>query len=55
MGKVDNLADTDHSLLYVFTIGHVEEWIALLVFLVTAILTSQFAVAPRNRAEREEN
>jgi len=37
--------------LYVFTIGQVEEWIALLVFLVTAILTSQLAVALRNRAE----
>jgi two-component system sensor histidine kinase KdpD len=38
--------------LYVFTISRVEEWIALFVFLVTAILTSQLAVALRNRAEQ---
>ena len=37
--------------LYVFTINRVEEWIALFVFLVTAILTSQLAVALRERAE----
>jgi len=36
--------------LYVFTINRVEEWIALFVFLVTAILTSQLAVALRKRA-----
>src|SRR5690348_18492726 len=30
--------------LYVFTINRIEEWIALVVFLVTAILTSQLAV-----------
>ncbi|GAC1565549.1 MAG: hypothetical protein NVS3B14_03620 [Ktedonobacteraceae bacterium] len=36
--------------LYVFTINRVEEWIALFVFLVTAILTSQLAVALRERA-----
>src|SRR2546425_4043425 len=29
--------------LYVFTINRIEEWIALFVFLVTAILTSQLA------------
>jgi two-component system, OmpR family, sensor histidine kinase KdpD len=38
--------------LYVFTINRVEEWIALFVFLVTAILTSQLAVALRERAEQ---
>jgi two-component system sensor histidine kinase KdpD len=37
--------------LYVFTISRVEEWIALFVFLVTAILTSQLAVALRKRAD----
>jgi len=36
--------------LYVFTINRIEEWIALFVFLVTAILTSQLAVALRERA-----
>jgi K+-sensing histidine kinase KdpD len=36
--------------LYVFTINRVEEWIALFVFLVTAILTSQLAVLLRKRA-----
>jgi len=38
--------------LYVFTINRVEEWVALFVFLVTAILTSQLAVALRERAEQ---
>lgn len=38
--------------LYVFTINRVEEWIALFVFLVTAILTSQLAVELRERAEQ---
>src|SRR5215471_13089635 len=38
--------------LYVFTIARVEEWIALFVFLVTAILTSQLAVTLRQRAEQ---
>src|SRR5574340_1780248 len=38
--------------LYVFTINRVEEWIALFVFLVTAILTSQLAVTLRRRAEQ---
>jgi two-component system sensor histidine kinase KdpD len=37
--------------LYVFTINRVEEWIALFVFLVTAVLTSQLAVTLRERAE----
>jgi two-component system, OmpR family, sensor histidine kinase KdpD len=37
--------------LYVFTINRIEEWIALFVFLVTAILTSQLAVTLRLRAE----
>src|SRR5262249_30874638 len=37
---------------YVFTIARIEEWVALFVFLVTAILTSQLAVALRNRAEQ---
>lgn len=36
--------------LYVFTINRIEEWIALFVFLVTAILTSQLAVLLRKRA-----
>jgi two-component system, OmpR family, sensor histidine kinase KdpD len=36
--------------LYVFTISRVEEWIALFVFLVTAILTSQLAVSLSKRA-----
>ncbi|HLJ36354.1 MAG TPA: ATP-binding protein [Ktedonobacteraceae bacterium] len=38
--------------LYVFTINRIEEWIALFVFLVTAILTSQLAAALRERAEQ---
>jgi two-component system, OmpR family, sensor histidine kinase KdpD len=38
--------------LYVFTINRIEEWIALFVFLVTALLTSQLAVALRERAEQ---
>lgn len=37
--------------LYTFTINRAEEWIALVVFLVTAIITSQLAVALRQRAE----
>src|ERR1700680_36206 len=36
--------------LFVFTISRVEEWIALFVFLVTAILTSQLAVSLSKRA-----
>lgn len=38
--------------LYVFTISRVEEWVALFVFLVTALLTSQLAVSLRERAEQ---
>jgi two-component system, OmpR family, sensor histidine kinase KdpD len=41
--------------LYVFTINRIEEWIALFVFLVTAILTSQLAVTLRLRAEQASN
>src|SRR5437763_6671247 len=37
--------------LYTFVIYHVEEWIALFVFLIDAILTGQLAVALRERAE----
>jgi two-component system sensor histidine kinase KdpD len=40
--------------LYVFTISRIEEWIALVVFLVTAILTSQLAVTLRRRAEQSD-
>jgi two-component system sensor histidine kinase KdpD len=36
--------------LYMFTIARVEEWVALFVFLVTAIFTSQLASALRERA-----
>ena len=36
--------------LYVFTVNRVEEWIALFVFLVTALLTSQLAIMLRERA-----
>lgn len=38
--------------LYVFTMASPAEWIALFVFLVTAILTSQLTVALRERAEQ---
>lgn len=37
--------------LYILTMYRVEEWIALFVFLITAILTSQLAVMLRERAE----
>src|SRR5206468_8167466 len=40
--------------LYVFTINRIEEWIALFVFLVTAILTSQLAATLRQRAEQSD-
>ena len=40
--------------LYVFTINRIEEWIALFVFLVTAILTSQLAVTLHMRAEQSD-
>jgi two-component system sensor histidine kinase KdpD len=36
--------------LFIFTMNRVEEWIALVVFLITAILTSQLAVSLRERA-----
>jgi two-component system, OmpR family, sensor histidine kinase KdpD len=36
--------------LYTLTIDHAEEWIALITFLVTAIMTSQLAVALRGQA-----
>lgn len=38
--------------LYMFTINRVEEWLALFVFLATAILTGQLASALRERAEQ---
>lgn len=44
--------------LYTFTIGKFDEWLALFMFLVTAIITSQLASALRQRAEqarRREN
>jgi len=37
--------------LYVFTISRLEEWIALFIFLVTALITGQLAVLLRQRAE----
>src|SRR5712692_3622442 len=43
---------------YTFTIGKFDEWLALFVFLVTAIITGQLASALRQRAEqarRREN
>ena len=38
--------------LYAFTIGRFEEWLALFVFLATAIITGQLASAMRLRAEQ---
>src|SRR5574337_1451328 len=38
--------------LYAFTVDKFEEWLALFVFLVTAIITSQLAAALRRRAEQ---
>lgn len=38
--------------LYTFTIASVEEWLALFVFLATAIITGQLASALRERAEQ---
>ncbi len=38
--------------LYTFVIYRIEEWVALFVFLVDAILTGQLAVALRERAEQ---
>ncbi len=37
---------------YTFTIAKVDEWLALFVFLVTAIITSQLASALRQRAKQ---
>ena len=37
--------------LYTFSVGALEEWLALFVFLVTAIITGQLASALRQRAE----
>ncbi len=37
--------------LYTFTMYHWEEWLALIMFLVTALLTSQMAVLTKTRAE----
>lgn len=37
--------------LYTFTVNRVEEWIALVVFLVDAIITGQLAAGVRSRAE----
>jgi len=38
--------------LYKFTIAHTEEWLALVVFLATAIITGQLASALRQRAQQ---
>src|SRR5437773_3042657 len=38
--------------LYTFTIGRFEEWLAIFVFLATAIITGQLASAMRLRAEQ---
>ncbi|HEU0003177.1 MAG TPA: ATP-binding protein [Ktedonobacteraceae bacterium] len=38
--------------LYTFTIGKVDEWLALFIFLATAITTGQLASALRQRAEQ---
>src|SRR5947209_4025143 len=38
--------------LYKFTIAHTEEWLALVVFLATAIITGQLASALRQRAKQ---
>src|SRR6516225_7961435 len=40
---------------YTFTISKFDEWLALFVFLVTAIITSQLASALRKRAEEARN
>lgn len=37
--------------LYTFTVGKFDEWLALFIFLVTAIITGQLASALRQRAE----
>jgi two-component system sensor histidine kinase KdpD len=38
--------------LYTFSIGKLDEWLALFIFLVTAIITGQLASALRKRAEQ---
>ncbi len=38
--------------LYTFTIGKIDEWLALFIFLATAITTGQLASAMRRRAEQ---
>src|SRR5258708_14222529 len=38
--------------LYTFTIGKIDEWLALFMFLVTAIITGQLASALRQRVEQ---
>ncbi|HEY7417988.1 MAG TPA: ATP-binding protein [Ktedonobacteraceae bacterium] len=38
--------------LYTFTIGRLEEWLALFIFLLTAIITGQLASALRQRAKQ---
>jgi two-component system sensor histidine kinase KdpD len=38
--------------LFMFTIGKLEEWVALFIFLVTAVITGQLASALRLRAEQ---
>ncbi len=38
--------------LYMFTIGKLEEWVALFIFLLTAVTTGQLASALRHRAEQ---
>ena len=40
--------------LYVFTIAHAEEWVALFVFLVTALLTGQMASTLRYQAQEAQ-
>jgi two-component system, OmpR family, sensor histidine kinase KdpD len=40
--------------LYVFTIAHAEEWVALFVFLVTALLTGQMASTLRHQAQEAQ-
>ncbi len=38
--------------LFLFTVGKLEEWVALFIFLVTAVITGQLAAALRRRAEQ---
>lgn len=38
--------------LYLFTVEKLEEWVALFIFLVTAVITGQLASALRHRAEQ---